>query len=220
LSQEQIARISDLQVPIIVRNDNDFPAVMFHRGHFVGHRQVVCSDRLIRGPEKAGLENLWRLHREKSFARDSPSHETFFIRAFKRVGHRLRQSRGAVLLSRAQNSCNLVRGNQRPGRIMHCHVIGLAGHSLQAAADGILPLFPADDHLHDFPEAGLADEFLELTNPVAPSDDDNLIDAIRVLKGQEGVSDDRFIVKQGEQLIEAHPLAATGSDNDGAQHEE
>jgi hypothetical protein len=64
----------------------------------------------------------------------------------------------------------------------------------------------------------LPDQFLKFVHTLSARDQDDLIHAARLFERCEGVRENRFVAEQRQQLVEAHPLAASRRDDDGTKH--
>jgi hypothetical protein len=192
---------------------------MLQRRDFVGDCQFLLEDFSISGNEKGPLEDLWRLHRVESIARNSATHETLVIRAFQRVRDRFRKRRGAVLMSGGQDLLDLFRRNQRPGGIVNRDIFRGFSNAFQAGAHGVLALSAAGNNLRHLFELVSRDKLLQLCGPFRARNQNDLPHAICPLESANGVGEHRSFAEQREQFVESHSLAAARRDDDGAEHD-
>jgi hypothetical protein len=69
-----------------------------------------------------------------------------------------------------------------------------------------------------FFEFSSVNKFPEFRHTIVAANQNDLIHAFCALEGLKRVNHDWFAPQQREELVETHPLAAAGGDDDGAQH--
>jgi hypothetical protein len=62
----------------------------------------------------------------------------------------------------------------------------------------------------------LLNQFLEFSHSLGAGHQNNFVNAARLLEGIQRMSENRLVTEQREQLVEAHSLAVSRRDDDGA----
>src|SRR3979411_3304647 len=99
-----------------------------------------------------------------------------------------------MLAAFCKDAFDLLRSNQRPGRVMHGDVTSIRSQPAKTGAHRILAMFAARHHRSHFFPALLANDSFHLTMSILARDDNDLVDGIGALKCLDRVCDDRLAV--------------------------